>query len=113
MSSRPLAFLHSIAHYATDGSGCRAPCGAEARKVGRIPCEMSHTADEARVAIAVRDRTNRENDAGAQLRVYTRADWRRARARLFAKRDPYDPESTRAVREQIRRRFGWLASMSR
>lgn len=48
---------------------------------------------------------DRDDDAGAQMRLHSPEEWRRAHARLF--RDPYDPETTREIRERIRKRFGW------
>lgn len=52
---------------------------------------------------AIRPDAEARDDAGAQLRLHSADEWRRAHARLF--RDQYDPETTREVRERIRRQL--------
>jgi hypothetical protein len=54
-----------------------------------------------RLAIAPADRG--DNDAGRQYRDAELLRLRRAPRTS----SPYDPDVTRAVRERIRRRFGW------
>jgi hypothetical protein len=51
---------------------------------------------------------DRELDPGAQMRLHTPPEWKRAHAQLF--RDPYDPQTTRAARDLIRKWLGWTRS---